>query len=126
MGSDKLVSQKIKSEGITDLSLLERLSGGDDMFVKTIIKVFLEENPLEIEQLEEGVKNKDFKLIGTTAHKLKSSVPYLGLSTVIENKIIEIEKLASANEDILKIESLFCDVKNVCEKAREELTPVYN
>jgi HPt (histidine-containing phosphotransfer) domain-containing protein len=132
---------------VTDLNYLSGLSKGDTQFVKEMIRIFLEENPREIRLLEEGIKERDFKRIYLAAHKLRSTMPFVGIDRLIEKEIAEIERIASdksnvqkievspeGNPDIKKIEiittdksqlyrieELFPKVKDVCEKARVEL-----
>jgi HPt (histidine-containing phosphotransfer) domain-containing protein len=125
MASDTIIPESLTDDNITDLRFLEKLANGDVIFIKTIVSVFLEENPKEIRTLEKGIEAGDFMLIKTAAHKLKSTVPYIGLGKIIEKQIADIEKLAAANEEITKIESLFLEVKNICEKAQKELSRAY-
>lgn len=131
-----------KSEGITDLSYLVALSKGNTQFVKDMVRIFLEENPGEIEMLEKGIREKDFNLINASAHKLRSTVPFIGIDRYIDKEITEIEKLAvDKSESLLprektasdviaptdaasmtKIEELFVKIKQVCIQACGELS----
>jgi HPt (histidine-containing phosphotransfer) domain-containing protein len=133
---------------VIDLSYLTVLSKGNSQFVKEMIRIFLNENPREIDMLEEGIREKDFEKINVAAHKLRSTAPFVGIDKLIEADISKIEKLAVENSvlkkfeidpgdkspDIQKIEivttdktviatieQLFKKIKLICEKAREEL-----
>ncbi len=132
---------------VTNLSYLSELSKGDPQFVDEMIKLFLQENPREIKMLEDGIKEKNLYAINLAAHKLRSTLPFIGIEKFIEKEVEEIETIAINNavvqkieitpEDdhdlkkieivttdtkvIQKIEELFPKVKTFCEKAREEL-----
>ena len=106
---------------VVNLDYLITLSKGNTEFVKEMIGIFIEENPEEMQLLEKGIQEKDFALIFSSAHKLKSAMPFVGLDKIIEKEISEMEKLASEKSDILKIKLLFSKVKINCEKACQEL-----
>jgi HPt (histidine-containing phosphotransfer) domain-containing protein len=130
---------------VTDLDYLIRLSKGNRQFVKDMVKIFLTENPGEIAALETAIKERDFRLINNCAHKLRSTVPFVGIDKVISEEITEIEKLAldkagdpfaekpiekrntrflpTDREMVEKIERLFARIKKICWKAYDELKP---
>ena len=135
---------------VTNLDYLNELSKGNSQFVQEMIRIFLEENPSEIALLEKGIKEKDFEIIKASAHKLRSTIPFVGIDRLIEDEISEMESLAGKqsgtqkieivpeNPDIKKIEIIATDtsvigqieqmfkrIKEVCEKACSELS-VYN
>jgi len=133
---------------ITDLTYLSELSRGNEQFVKEMIALFLKENPREIEMLEEGIRDRNFYAINMAAHKLRSTLPFVGIDRYIQQEVEEIELISLNNsavqkleitpdEDydikkveiitmdrkvIRKIESLFPKVKTLCEQARLELS----
>ncbi|MCD6017345.1 MAG: His Kinase (phospho-acceptor) protein [Bacteroidetes bacterium] len=113
-----------KIEKTTDLTYLMELSDGNKTFVKEMINLFLSENPEEIRAFEKGIAEKNYKGIKTVAHKLRSTIPFIGLDKVIEKEVAEIEALASEMGDIKEIESRFLKIKSACEKAYIELNPV--
>jgi HPt (histidine-containing phosphotransfer) domain-containing protein len=126
---------------ITDLTYLIELSKGNRKFVSDMVKIFLEENPDEIRMLGEGIRSKDFDLINASAHKLRSTVPFVGLNRFIEEDITEIERMAAgrsesqlpgdkvsdndrvttAKVDLEKMALLFKRICEVCSKACTEL-----
>ena len=108
----------------TDLSYLIELSAGNKVFVKEMVALFLSENPEEIKALEKGIAEKNFKAIKTIAHKLRSTIPFMGLDKLIEKDVAEIESMASETTDIKEIETRFSKIKSVCERAYFELSPV--
>lgn len=110
------------TEKITDLSYLVRLSNGNKVFVKEMINLFLSENPEEIKSLELAIRDKDYDSIKATAHKLRSTIPFIGIDKFIEKDVSEIEELAADHSDMEEIKARFSRIKSVCEKACIELT----
>ena len=107
-----------------NLSYLESISSGNKEFVKEMVNLFLSENPEEIKSLENAITEKNHKSIKTIAHKLRSTIPFMGLDKIIEKDVAEIEKLAANNADVKEIEQRFAKVKEVCEKSYYELSPI--
>jgi HPt (histidine-containing phosphotransfer) domain-containing protein len=101
----KEVDKNMKEpEHVSNLEYLVDLSKGNDQFVKDMVKIFLEENPGEIDLLGKGVKQHDFNLIRTSAHKLRSTAPFVGVDRIIEDEIAELERLAAEYSSEKKIE----------------------
>ena len=113
-----------KTEKITDLAYLLEVSKGDKVFIKEMINLFLSENPEEIHSLEKGIKESNFDVIKSVAHKLRSTIPFIGLDKVIHKEIVEVETLAAEKTSISKIEELFQKIKTMCQQAWLELKPV--
>ena len=106
---------------VCDLTYLKELSNGKVEFEKEMIQMFLEEIPGEILNLEHGIKAKDYETVKLTTHKLKSTLPFVGLNFIVGKEVLEMEALAKSQSGLEKIEVLFLTVKEMCEKAFEEL-----
>lgn len=129
------------NDKVTNLDYLVKLSKGNEQFVREMIRIFLDENPAEISTLEKAIHEKDFSLINSAAHKLRSTVPFVGIDKIISGEISEIEQLAlgkardplssspkpasgflpTDRELIGKIERLFKKIKGICTRAYDEL-----
>lgn len=108
-------------KNVINLDYLISLSKGNTLFVEEMIEIFLTENPEEIRLLESGINYKNYALIKAAAHKMKSTIPFVGLDIIIGDTLSEIEKLCDEKGDIIDIIELFSKVKNVCLKAITEL-----
>jgi HPt (histidine-containing phosphotransfer) domain-containing protein len=111
-------------EKMIDLNYLSSLAKGNKGFVKEMIAIFLNDNPAELRSLETGIAEQDFDKIKSIAHKLKSTIPFIGLDKIIGKEVLEMESLAADHSDLKGIESRFKKVKEVCEKACLELEEV--
>lgn len=106
---------------VCNLDYLFELAKGDDGFVREMIGVFLNENPVEIQLLEKYVSVKNYPGIKQQTHKLRSSIPYMGLDNIIGNEVMETEELAGKATGIAQIEKNFQKIKSTCEQAYEDL-----
>jgi HPt (histidine-containing phosphotransfer) domain-containing protein len=106
---------------IVNIEYLKQLSRGNNQFVEDMIRIFLTENPEEIKLLEKAILEKNYEVIKATTHKLKATLPYLGLEKVVEHEVAEAESLAASRGDIDRIGTLFQKIKEICERACNEL-----
>jgi len=106
---------------VCNFDYLKELANGNEKFINDMIDIFLTEIPEEIRNLENGIKNKSYDIVKQAAHKLRSTVPFVGLDKHIEKEIQEIEKLAETGSGSEKMTELFKKVKDICEKAYAEL-----
>jgi len=106
---------------IVNIDYLRQLSKGNNQFVEEMIRIFLTENPQEIKLLGKAIQEKDYDQIRIVTHKLKATLPYLGLDKIVISEVSEVESLASEKRGIERIEPLFVKIKEICEKACDEL-----
>lgn len=92
------------SSEIVDLSFLNENFGQDRNSYAQMIQFFFDQSDEKVQLLIESVKTKDFAIIKSTAHFLKSSFNIMGLKC--NNSLIEIEKLSVSQTDIEKINQL--------------------
>jgi HPt (histidine-containing phosphotransfer) domain-containing protein len=110
------------SEGsVVNIDYLRQLSKGNTKFVDEMIRIFLTENPEEIKILEGAIHDENYDLIKATTHKLRSTLPYIGLDKLVEEEVTEIETLAAKKTGVERIGELFSRIKDTCEKACVEL-----
>lgn len=99
---------------------LNTLSRGNKTFIKEIIDIFLEQNPIELKELESAINSKDYTSIRSISHKMKTSVGFIGISQLLP-ELNEIESLASNEGKINAIQAIFSHVKSICYQASIEL-----
>jgi len=118
------MEKEIKNENVVDLTYVKELSRGNKIFIKEIIKLFLLENPQEMSLLEKAMNENDFEKVKATAHKLKSTLPFIGLDKIVGNDVIEMEALAGDRSHMDQIKAHFERVRKACEQAYKELEPI--
>ena len=96
---DPVITTERQTSGYIDLAYLSELSGGNKEFEKQILEQFLVQVPDEMEQLEQAIQNRDFETVKQSAHSLKSTVGYVGLSDALHPYLDRIEKDAIKNDD---------------------------
>ena len=112
------------NEKVTNLDYLVELSKGNKTFVEEMVTIFLTENPEELRMLETAIQEKDYARMKASAHKMKSTIPFVGLDRLLEKDLSDIEMLSLNQTDLARIKELFTHVKTICLKASEELATV--
>ncbi len=106
---------------VTNLDYLIDLSNGDAGFIREMVKIFLAEIPFEMQVLELSISQRDFRMVKHVAHKLRSTLPFVGLDQVMKNDITELEELAASHTDGERILNVFGRIRSTCIRATEEL-----
>ncbi|HET6990014.1 MAG TPA: Hpt domain-containing protein, partial [Bacteroidia bacterium] len=104
-----------------DLAYLEKITKGNEQFLLSMIDIFLEQNPEDVNMLRNAVRDADFETIRLISHKIKTSVVFIGLDKHIQSQLAEMEKLGTEAQQLGEIKKLFAEVDHVCGKADQEL-----
>ncbi|HZH64468.1 MAG TPA: ATP-binding protein [Flavisolibacter sp.] len=105
------------------LNYLEELSGGDKTFEKQILQQFLQQTPEELNQLQQAVDSEAYDTIKQTAHSLKSTVGYMGLTEELHPYLTRLEQAATAGKtDAMNVDLDY--VKATCSAALKEVEVV--
>ncbi len=105
---------------IYTLDKINEMAEGDEDFIISVISVFLEEVPEDLEALEHAIATKNFEQIGKMAHKIKPNVDLLGMEQTRANAY-ELEKLGKAAGSLDEIQSKFPILKRDIEQVMGEL-----
>jgi uncharacterized protein (DUF934 family) len=114
-----------KEEKIIDLSFLLEQSKNNRKLVSEMIGIFIEQTPLHIEGLQQAIQARDYPAIYKTTHTLRNAIGFFGLTRVIGNELLDMEKMARTGNEISSIESCLKKIIPVLEKAVAELN-VFN
>lgn len=114
-------STSSKHYAIIDPNHLYSLSRGNNAFIKDIVQLFLDQNPLELSEIEKAIDQQNYASISSIAHKMKTSVGFIGIEQLLA-PLNKLEKLAISQGNTNDINSLFSEVKITCQKAIGELT----
>lgn len=91
---------------IYNLDKINEMAEGDEDFIISVISVFLEEVPEDLEKLEKAINSKDYENIYKLAHKIKPNVDILGMEHT-RAKALEIETLGKSTGSMEEIEEKF-------------------
>ncbi|MCW5517368.1 Hpt domain-containing protein [Muriicola sp. Z0-33] len=91
---------------IYNLDKLNEMADGDQDFINSVISVFLEEVPQDLESLEMAITNMDYENVYKLAHKIKPNVDLLGMEQS-RAVALEIENLGKSSENSEEIEQKF-------------------
>jgi signal transduction histidine kinase/CheY-like chemotaxis protein len=80
---------------LVKLDYLSQLSGGDKQFERQILEQFVVQMPEELQQLEDAIEKSHFDTVRQTAHSLKSTIGYVGLSEELHPSLDRLEKDAT-------------------------------
>ncbi|MCE2611509.1 Hpt domain-containing protein [Flavobacteriaceae bacterium D16] len=77
---------------IYSLDKINEMAEGDTDFIESVIAVFLDEVPQDLENLEAAIESKDYEKVYKLAHKIKPNVDLLGMENT-RAVALEIETL---------------------------------
>ncbi|MGA9238039.1 MAG: Hpt domain-containing protein [Robiginitalea sp.] len=105
---------------IYGLNKIKEMAEGDSDFINSVIGVFLEEVPEDLNALEAAVESGDFAQIYQLSHKLKPNVDLLEMETT-RVLALEMETMGKNQEDLEGIRARFGRLKQDIEQAVTEL-----
>ncbi len=119
--SNKMDEQK----KYTDLEYLKGMSGDSPEIIKEMIDLFKEQVPEFTGQMKEHLFNKNWKSLGETAHKAKSSVSIMGMEELAQ-ELNQLERNAKQQENLENIPDMVENFIQVSEQALNELQDIYD
>lgn len=105
---------------IYTLDKIQELGEGDEDFVLSVISVFLEEVPIDLDALEEALAQSNIEQIYKLAHKLKPNLDLMGMEPA-RALALEIETMGKNNQAVEDIRPKFPLLKKDIEQAVQEL-----
>jgi signal transduction histidine kinase/response regulator of citrate/malate metabolism len=100
-----------------DLSFLMLQTKNNKSFVLEMINIFRKQNPKDINALKKAVEKADYKAIYKTAHTIRNSIGFFGLTQVIGEDLLHIEKAALANDPVNSMKPYVDKIDTVCREA---------
>jgi signal transduction histidine kinase/CheY-like chemotaxis protein len=95
------------NETIIDLKYLTEISRGNDGFVIEMIETFIEYNQRDLSLLHAAIDADDIDDIRHIAHKMRSSVQYMGVSNGVEQLLYKIENYNTHKDTISELKNDF-------------------
>ena len=106
--------------GVTDLTYLSNVCGGDKVFIREMIETFIQNTPPAINEMQKWINQKDWNKVGDIAHKLKPSITFMGIES-IKQTIKDIENYGKENINTEQIPKLVGYFSEKCQTAYKEL-----
>ncbi|MGB5270666.1 MAG: Hpt domain-containing protein, partial [Eudoraea sp.] len=110
---------------IYSLDKINEMAEGDEDFINSVISVFLEEVPQDMEDLEIAIDKGDYENVYKLAHKIKPNVDLLGME---QSRAIalDIETLGKNPNNKEEIEQKFPLLKKDVHQVISELKKDFN
>jgi HPt (histidine-containing phosphotransfer) domain-containing protein len=108
-----------------NLSKVYAISENDVDFAKQIVILFTEEVPLEIKNIKNGLKEKDYTMIYHAAHKIKPTLDLMGMDLAYED-VVAIETWSRQEGKKKEIKEIFKNLKERIKETLKELKKDYN
>lgn len=105
---------------IYSLEKIKEMAEGDEEFVQSVITVFLEEMPTDLQGLEGAVNTGDFEKIYQLSHKIKPNVDMLGMEQT-RALALEMETMGKNQSDLDGIRERFPHLKKDVVQVISEL-----
>jgi len=110
---------------IYSLDKINEMADGDQDFINSVVTVFLEEVPQDLEGLEQALSDKNHERVYQLAHKIKPNVDLLGMEQT-RATALEIETMGKNAASIAEIENVFPLLKQDVLQVVSELKKDFN
>lgn len=104
---------------------LKMMAENDSEFVDQTLEIFIENSENAVRSLRQFLKDKNWKQLGETAHRMLPSYRHLEVDAVIP-KLVEIKSKTLINNDIINIskivEETIIEIENLIPDLRKEIT----
>ncbi len=110
---------------IYSLDKINEMAEGDQDFINSVVSVFLEEVPEDLEALEVALREKNYEQVYKLAHKIKPNVDLLGMEQT-RAAALEIETLGKNEANMADIEKIFPALKADIHQVIGELKTDFN
>lgn len=120
-GVKKRAVTTTNKERVIDLTYLKSITDGNKEFIDNMLELFVEQVPGDLYEITTAIAEKNYAVIKSIAHKLKSSVPIVGIEKELLPVLVEMEQMADKKTGLPVIKKLFTSLKKVCNDAIKEI-----
>jgi HPt (histidine-containing phosphotransfer) domain-containing protein len=103
-----------------NLDYLEEISGGDPEFILDMVRTFVENAPIDIDEIKKLVNAHNWKKAGEEAHRFASSLLFLQLLD-LKAIAVEVEERGIQHNEVDKIPALLDILEKGCWATIKEL-----
>lgn len=105
---------------LIDLTVLEEMTDGSSELLLDMLDIFFLQVTTFNNEMEEAYNSGDYAKLGAIAHKAKSSVATMGITSIVQN-MKEFELLAKSGKKTESYPEFLNLFKTTCEEAIKEL-----
>lgn len=106
-----------------DLEELRRLSNGDEKFFNEMLSIFINTTRQEMSVMSEGVKEKNWKKITDSAHKIVPPCRHVG-AIALHDLLKAIEKKSRGQSDFESCKKLAKEAETEADKVIAEIEKI--
>ncbi|EAQ99830.1 Hpt domain-containing protein [Maribacter sp. HTCC2170] len=110
---------------IYNLDKINEMAEGDMDFINSVISVFLDEVPQDLEGLEAALGQQNYEQVYQLAHKIKPNVDLLGMEQT-RAVALQIETLGKNEANMNEIQAVFPVLKKDIHQVVSELKKDFN
>lgn len=104
-----------------DMSYLSKLTQSNPKLMSEIIRVYLKQTPDLVATMKKSFSDKNWKLLGSTIHKMIPSFAIMGINPETTLNAQKIQEHAIRLDLSAELAELVLDVENVCNQSCKEL-----
>jgi HPt (histidine-containing phosphotransfer) domain-containing protein len=109
-----------------DLSFLYEIADGSDEFIVESIDMFSLQTPQLMQEIEQGIADRNWQVAGAAAHKLKPNMGFFGMLT-LQSSMQQIEAMCkSGAPDQSVLSQKFADAKVIVDNNLIKLAEIKN
>jgi PAS domain S-box-containing protein len=117
--------KKPVTEKYIDLAYLSKRTKANTGLMMEMIRLYLDQTPVLMEQMKKGMGDKDWEAIHTAAHKMIPSFSIMGIRQEFENLAKTIQEYSGVRQHLDELPKLILQLDNICLQACVELKEEY-
>jgi PAS domain S-box-containing protein len=109
----------------TNLNYLASRTKSNPVIMMEMIALYLEQTPLLISAMQQGLNDKNWESLYTSVHKLLPSFAIMGISTEHEEMAKKLQEFSRSGQQPDRISDFIIQLEKVCAQACDELEVEY-
>jgi two-component system, sensor histidine kinase len=118
--SEKRNQEITSAHPLYSLATLERIGKGDQVFIRRMIGLFLDQVTKSVDNIEQAYKSGDLLTVKSLAHRIKPTISNMEIHS-LEEVIRELEQMPEDQSTQIRIEKLVKIIKEVADQLQENL-----
>lgn len=116
--NDYSISNSDHQAPLYDLSQLKNVAQGNQQFVDKMIRIFLQQAPISVQEINKAFGAHDFNKIMQVAHKIKPMIDMMGI-TSLKKEVKLLAKESYQDKDLKELEILVSHFTNMVNQVIE-------